>query len=50
MKLFRNLSPEARFVIAETARVCVCVGLIIFAASAGDKLAQRVLGPSPPPM
>ena len=42
-KFFRNLSPQSRFVIAETARVCACVGIIVFATEAITSVASKVL-------
>lgn len=46
MNFFRKLSPETKYVIAETARVCACIGLVIFTAQAAENIAGRLLGPS----
>lgn len=46
MKFYRNLSPATRFVIGETARVCACIGIIVFGSMAVDKVAAAIAGPS----
>lgn len=46
-KFWKNLSPDSKFIIAETLRVAGCIGVIIFASAAVDKLAQGIHpGPS----
>lgn len=46
-KFWKDLSPDSKFIIAETLRVVGCIGVIIFARTAVEKLAQGIHpGPS----
>lgn len=42
-KYYRRLSPTTQFVIAETARVCACVGLIIIVGGVVNRGAHALL-------
>ncbi len=46
-RMFKNLSPKTKFIIAETARVCVCVAGVIVVGSLVEKAAHALFDKAP---